>query len=110
MMLIMMTVMMHLTLLMLMMFVYISVCRLRYLLQQSDLFAHFGVRGDHKLDAPLPAHKDEVDKVTGTHRRSYSPTNENEMDADEAALAEEEVKEETVLTAQPSCITGGLMR
>lgn len=75
--------------------------RLKYLLNQSDIFAHFGAG---KKTNPLPA------QTSGK-----KPSGSEDWDEDDEALVKE-VEEDgnssrvAALTQQPSCITGGTMR
>jgi hypothetical protein len=95
------------------------VCSLKYLLSQSDIFAHFG---SGKSKPPDP--KKEIDKKRGRGRppSGNNGNNFDELDDDEKAIAKEIGSDEdeaesapaaghnTVLMAQPSCISGGQMR
>ena len=96
-------------------------CRLKYLLNQSDIFSHFG----NGKGGPMPE-KSSDKKPDGEKgkrgRRAMRQSGFDEMDEDEQAIAREIGSDEdeagssatssaaTVLLAQPSCIAGGAMR
>mmetsp|Transcript_9123 Transcript_9123/g.8154 ORF Transcript_9123/g.8154 Transcript_9123/m.8154 type:complete len:1404 (-) Transcript_9123:63-4274(-) len=75
--------------------------RLKYLLGQSDIFAHFGSGG--KANASKISSKEEP---KGRNRRASV----EEVDEDEKALIEDEEKQPTILLKQPSLVSGGPMR
>ena len=114
--------------------------RLKFLLSQSDLFSHFGKSADGKgggiFDKMAPkdisSARGKNDSKTpfspGSSRRQINESNQNlaELDADEAAMLEDEEDDEdgtstssskekkakkgTILMSQPSIISGGQLR
>jgi hypothetical protein len=105
--------------------------RLKYLLNQSDIFSHFGLGGKKKdfKDSSSPRQSEvpeSSDNSKSKHRRSATTTKKSgdfdEMDEDEQAIFQEENDENetgarsddkphnTILLKQPSLITGGAMR
>jgi len=103
--------------------------RLKFLLSQSDLFSHFGLKGkssDSKTHAEAERESNTSAQVQSSplaspvkgRRRVANESNPNlqEMDADEAAMLEAEadgdsaVPKATTLLKQPTIISGGLMR
>lgn len=85
--------------------------RLKYLLNQSDIFAHFGI-GKKSVDT-LGGDENKKGKKKGTD-------NTEDMDEDERAMFEEEqeeydsesgsVSKHDILNRQPSIVCGGEMR
>lgn len=89
---------------------------MKFLLKQSDIFAHFGMKQSVKQGASEEA-ADKASSVSVAEkdrRKSHHKVIESEeLDADEQAMAEEAEEHEaaaTVLTSQPSIVTGGQMR
>lgn len=84
--------------------------RLKYLLSQSDIFAHFGTG---KSTAPAPSAQS---KGADTDRRAHRTAAANEdLDDDERALLKDEESEEvsargTLLLMQPTLVSGGQLR
>lgn len=78
-------------------------CRLKYLLSQSDVFAHFGSMQKYS-----------------SQRQAAKSKGGDDLDEDEREMVEEigdgdddgttELAQTTVLTKQPSIITGGQLR
>lgn len=98
-----------------------TMCRLKYLVSQSDIFSHFG-----QMKGPAPAAKDTKEsegkgrrgKAGGGGRRGAAS---DELDEDEQAILKEAEDEDeegggsgkvmnTILLKQPTCISGGAMR
>jgi hypothetical protein len=82
---------------------------LKFLLQQSDIFTHFGVSATKKSDsnASSAASSSSSNSKNSRHKVVES----DELDDDERAMAEEtdgtsNVADTPTLTVQPSCITG----
>jgi SWI/SNF-related matrix-associated actin-dependent regulator of chromatin subfamily A member 5 len=82
--------------------------RLKYLLSQSDIFGHFGLK---KKSPPADA--------SGRPRGDRRVSSSEELDEDEKAMLEEEDEHEdgapaghenTILLQQPSWVSGGAMR
>lgn len=103
-----------------------NICfRLKFLLNQSDIFSHFGVKVASKKPQEAPGRSEE-----GRGRRKKGSNGgggglaEDELDDDELAMLEEEEDSEDeaagaptpskghtgALVRQPSCIVGGQMR
>jgi SWI/SNF-related matrix-associated actin-dependent regulator of chromatin subfamily A member 5 len=94
--------------------------RLKYLLSQSDIFSHFGLKGSEK-EEPTPSKKEERDRDRKKDRKGVVY---DELDDDERAMLEEAgddsddeadkksnvTKKGHVLLRQPSIISGGEMR
>lgn len=93
----------------------IRLCRLQYLLNQSDIFGHFGVGqkplGDSNPVSPAPSKRAE----TRDHRQKSGPV--ADLDEDELEMLEEEKDDDeltgprhnrggTVVARQPSIIMG----
>jgi len=88
--------------------------RLKYLLSQSDIFSHFGLKGSTEESSSSRT-------GTGSSKVKSSDIAED-LDDDEIAMLEEENESEedgaptpakpaiTTLTRQPNCIVGGKMR
>jgi SWI/SNF-related matrix-associated actin-dependent regulator of chromatin subfamily A member 5 len=93
--------------------------RLKYLLSQSDIFSHFGTN-----KKPEPEKKPDGEKKRSRGRPPSSSNTFDELDDDEKAIAREvgsdedeaegaaatSARENTMLLAQPSSVTGGTMR
>ena len=94
--------------------------RLKYLLGQSDVFSHFGLKASTPQEA-TPSKKEERDR---DRKRDRKGVVYDELDDDELALMKEagadsdddsdsgklKIGPQHVLTRQPSIITGGEMR
>lgn len=91
-------------------------CRLKFLLSQSDIFSHFGsVKGLNSTAAPT---KESATTKSAGRRRNASSNALDELDDDEKAMAQEigddeaeeeqsnKVPQNTVLLKQPNCIVG----
>lgn len=74
--------------------------RLKYLLSQSDIFAHFGV-GKSSTEAA---------KKASSTNRSRRAVSEDDTENEDAVLEEEETNTGTVLLKQPATVSGGEMR
>ena len=94
---------------------YLLSYRLKYLLNQSDIFSHFGVGSKTGQAIVSSAPSANITKSRG--RRSTTAL--DEMDDDERAMAEaaggdddndDEKVKETIMLRQPSCVSGGTMR
>ena len=96
--------------------------RLKYLLNQSDIFSHFGF-GGKKLDKGEELPKPTDSKSSHRDRRgagttSRGKTDFDDLDDDEKEMAREEEEEDgggsknhnTILLKQPSIVSGGEMR
>jgi hypothetical protein len=100
--------------------------RLKYLLNQSDIFSHFGLGGKKPTTESKKSTASEEEPTSSTGRgRKKQKLDFDEMDEDEKEIVKEEEEEEndtkgnnatkqkiqnTLLLKQPSIITGGQMR
>ena len=87
--------------------------RLNYLLNQSDIFAHFGVEGEIAPKVQATHGDDGKSGVRGSARSRGSRDDLPEFDEDERALmaeTENDVGTSSKITRQPSLITGGTLR
>ena len=94
---------------------------MKYLLSQSDIFAHFGVGSkDGSSSKPPP---DSSPSPAGRRSRTTTSSADADLDEDELAMANEAVEDDDVeaanrkkiadqyiVTKQPSIITGGELR
>ena len=100
----------------------IKIVRLKYLLNQSDIFSHFGVKAkDKESSKPITS---STTTTTTTSGKKKGGNLDEELDEDELAMRGEEEDEEednensdhpshsmthvTTLTRQPSCINGSM--